>query len=239
MCTSPLSACFSGKKHHPLKSQWHAAYTHLPVLIARYRDAEGFLWVEDAVVLNYWTLGATNKSRLWLPGPSATCTNCQTFVPFKEELYEDHNDGWSAEIPVRRQTMRALGHCDVPYVQRHRKSILPRRDGYYKQLVEVFYIPKRFADQVAFELIPIFREEGIKSQIAVTNIFFLLDEPANYDPILRTMETRWEEGPNAAGLRWAPALPPLAPLLTFALQGLSMRASSFLVHGILLNVMRP
>jgi len=40
-------------------------FRHLPKIFDRYSSAEGFLFVEDDTVLNYWNLLQADKSKIW------------------------------------------------------------------------------------------------------------------------------------------------------------------------------
>ncbi|CAI5521696.1 unnamed protein product [Closterium sp. Naga37s-1] len=44
-------------------------YSVLPKLLTWHPMAEGFLWMDDDTVLNYWTMSRDNKSRIWFLGP--------------------------------------------------------------------------------------------------------------------------------------------------------------------------
>jgi len=112
-----------------------------------------------------------------------------------------------------------------------------RKDGYYKQLVETFYIPQRFADQVAFELVPIFREEAIKSQIAIPEH---LTSASTSQPTMTPSFTPWKPGgrkvptPQASGaflpcLLWLPfhRSPPVSK--TIRLIGLKLPLSVYAI----------
>lgn len=43
----------------------YVCFRHLPKIFDRYSSAEGFLFVEDDTVLNYWNLLQADKTKIW------------------------------------------------------------------------------------------------------------------------------------------------------------------------------
>lgn len=46
-------------------SKFVCFFRHLPKIFDRYSSAEGFLFVEDDTILNYWNLLQADKSKIW------------------------------------------------------------------------------------------------------------------------------------------------------------------------------
>ncbi|KAG0483660.1 hypothetical protein HPP92_011744 [Vanilla planifolia] len=42
------------------------AYKYLPKVFEQFPDAEGFIFLQDIMVLNYWNLLQANKAKLWI-----------------------------------------------------------------------------------------------------------------------------------------------------------------------------
>jgi len=63
----PCLVCPSAvRNHHKWRGKWYYAFWHLPKVIADFPDADGYLWTNDDVALNYWKLLDANMSKLWL-----------------------------------------------------------------------------------------------------------------------------------------------------------------------------
>ncbi|KAM4080227.1 hypothetical protein ACJW30_09G173600 [Castanea mollissima] len=59
----------SGAKNPDLaveQGQWEQLYKHLPKIFDRYTSAEGFLFLQDDTILNYWNLLQADRSKLWI-----------------------------------------------------------------------------------------------------------------------------------------------------------------------------
>jgi hypothetical protein len=44
----------------------NVGYRHLPKIFDRYSSAEGFLFLQDDTILNYWNLLQADKTKLWI-----------------------------------------------------------------------------------------------------------------------------------------------------------------------------
>lgn len=196
----------AARAHRGLQHEWGYAYFHLPKVIARFPEAEGFLWTNDDVVLNYWNLLRANKSKLWLP-ETPDCITCHHWVPFQASLPEEFNDGWSSSSQNRHRAVRALATSNLHHILQYRASIAPRREGYMKQVVDAFYIPRRHAEAIATDILPIYREHRVASEIAVPMMFRELEAPSDHDPIFKGMVYKWERGPKYnPAMHWTPKL---------------------------------
>ena len=43
-----------------------SVYRHLPTIFNRFNSAEGFLFLQDDTILNYWNLLPADKTKLWI-----------------------------------------------------------------------------------------------------------------------------------------------------------------------------
>jgi len=67
--------CVQGERPAPWLWDWRNQYWWLPKIMARYPEAEGFLWTNDDVIVNYWKFLGADKTKLWLPNdPSSSET---------------------------------------------------------------------------------------------------------------------------------------------------------------------
>jgi len=51
----------------PFRWEWKYQFWCLAKIMARYPDADGFLWTNDDVMLSYWKFIEANKTKLWMP----------------------------------------------------------------------------------------------------------------------------------------------------------------------------
>jgi len=81
------------------RSDWRNQYWCLPRIMARFPDADGFLWTNDDVMLNYWNLLQADKTKLWLPND-----------PHSSEVrHFPFDDTTDMAVPV--------SNCDLPQCQ--------------------------------------------------------------------------------------------------------------------------
>lgn len=64
---SHLTRPFAARAPARFRSDWRNQYWCLPRIMARFPHADGFLWTNDDVMLNYWNLLKADKTKLWLP----------------------------------------------------------------------------------------------------------------------------------------------------------------------------
>lgn len=66
------------------------------------------------------------------------------------------------------------------------------KDCFQKRIADLFYVPKRFVESFAYDLVPVFREARAHSEAAVPTMFYALDHPDNWDHVLDDMVYRWD-----------------------------------------------
>lgn len=169
------------------------SYLSFPKVVGMYPDAEGYLWAEENVVVNYWQLIRGDRERLWLTD-MPECVRCQGFVPFDHRVSPTVFDGWSGHPNVRKRARDAFGRLLPKYRDRFLQSVNPLVNvtSFPKRMIDAFFVPRRFALPLAFDLIPIFREAGVVPEIALPTMFFSLDDPARLDFILSKADHRFE-----------------------------------------------
>lgn len=175
------------------RQEWCYAYFYLPNVVARYPSAEGFLWTNDDVVLNYWHLLRANKSKLWIPD-TPDCPVCQGWG----RLYMWHPaqmpDGWSDQPWRKKPAIQAYERLQGRYAEQYNASIAPKEMVYHKRVVDIFYVPRRLCEPLLFDLLPIFREFGVCSELAVPMMFNALEHPSEYEPLFRKVVYNWNRG---------------------------------------------
>jgi len=66
------------------------------------------------------------------------------------------------------------------------------KDYFQKRIVDLFYVPKRFVEAFAFDLLPVYRDARAHSEAAVPTMFYALDHPDNWDHVLDDMVYQWD-----------------------------------------------
>lgn len=107
LCHCNCHCNHAARAHGPWTWRWGYAYYYFPTVVARYPHVDGYLWINDDAILNYWQLLKADLNKLWLPDtpncfkPSKEgCTGraakaradpkclCQGVIPFSGELQE-------------------------------------------------------------------------------------------------------------------------------------------------------
>jgi hypothetical protein len=170
---------------------WRMCYFNLPKIMARYPEAEGFLWTNDDVVINYWNLVGADKTKLWLPNNAEHNSNVRWFSrDFRVKDVWDND--WPAASRWKQVMKKAFDGMDREYRRRYDRNILPHKKEYPKRIADLFYIPRRFVEEFAFNLLPVFQMAGAPSELALPSMFYALDNPKNWDPVLDAMVYRWD-----------------------------------------------
>ncbi|KAK9987475.1 hypothetical protein SO802_032426 [Lithocarpus litseifolius] len=168
---------FSGAKNPDLaveQGQWEQLYKHLPKIFDRYTSAEGFLFLQDDTILNYWNLLQADRSKLWIANKvSKSWTTVST---------NGNSDWFSKQADMVKKVVSMMqAHFQVNY----KESITDSQSiAIYSS--EVFYIPRRFvADFV--ELVNLVGGLEIHQKVAIPMFFVSMDSPQNFDPVLSSM----------------------------------------------------
>lgn len=168
---------FSGARNPDLaieQGQWEQLYKHLPKIFDRYTSAEGFLFLQDDTILNYWNLLQADRSKLWIANKvSKSWTTVST---------NGNSDWFSKQADMVKKVVSMMqAHFQVNY----KESITDSQSiAIYSS--EVFYIPRRFvADFV--ELVNLVGGLEIHQKVAIPMFFVSMDSPQNFDPVLSSM----------------------------------------------------
>lgn len=167
---------------------WGYHYAALPRILRRFPEAEGVLWTNDDVVINYWNFLGANKSKLWLPN-NKNKLEYSFYNLFANGTAHARTD-WPAGSVYRKQAQEALFSLPPKYEQQYFKSTHGMA-VYHKRVCDLFFVPRRhFA---AFEvLIPKVFKAGLISELAIPMAFLAMEAPEEWDPILDEMEYNWE-----------------------------------------------
>lgn len=146
------------------------AYKVLPEIFARYSNAEGFLFMKDDVILNYWNLLEANKTKLW--------NLHKVSKAWKVLNYNKNGSEWYHTVIVKRAVQSLVNSLPVHFRITYRENIDNKH--YVVSNSDVFYIPQRlaadFGDLVA---------QGVKARVhqelAIPLIFLAMDTLENFD----------------------------------------------------------
>ncbi|KAL0665852.1 hypothetical protein Bca4012_028556 [Brassica carinata] len=150
-------------------------YKHLPKIFNRYSSAEGFLFVEDDTVLNYWNLLQADKTKIW--------TTDKVPKSWTSVKPTGKSDWFSVQAELVKRTVSTMpAHFQVNYKEAAKNNL----DALTVCSSEVFYVPKRLvADFV--DLVDLVGDMDLHYKVAVPMFFMSMDSPLNFDPVLGSM----------------------------------------------------
>ncbi|KAK1577768.1 hypothetical protein Q3G72_024652 [Acer saccharum] len=154
--------------------QLEHVYRHLPTIFDRYSSADGFLFLQDDTILNYWNLHQADKKKLWITDKvSESWTTVST----------NGNSDWylkQAEM-VKKVVSTMPAHFQVNY-----KEAVTSDQNLIVCNSEIFYIPQPFADDFV-DLVNLVGKLDMHYKVAIPMFFLSMDSPQNFDSVLSTM----------------------------------------------------
>ncbi|GAB4851614.1 sugar transporter-like protein [Ancistrocladus abbreviatus] len=191
----------SGQKNEDLavdQGQLDHVYKRLPKIFSRYTSAEGFLFLQDNTVLNYWNLLQADKNKLWI---TDKVSKSWSTVSTKS------SSNWfvrQAEM-VKKVVSTMPAHFQVTY-----KETSKREEDLVICSSEVFYIPRRFIDDF-IDLVALVGELEMHHKVATPMIFLALDSPQNFDPVFSTVIYEEEPPPTNSTTFYSAQVPAVHP----------------------------
>ncbi|CAF2123655.1 BnaA03g19610D [Brassica napus] len=150
-------------------------YKHLPKIFDRYSSAEGFLFVEDDTVLNYWNLLQADKTKIW--------TTDKVSKSWTSVKPTGKSDWFSTQAELVKRTVSTMpAHFQVNYKEAAKNS----QDTLTVCSSEVFYVPKRLVTDFN-DLVELVGDMDLHYKVAVPMFFMSMDSPQNFDPVLGSM----------------------------------------------------
>ncbi|XP_019150993.1 PREDICTED: probable glycosyltransferase STELLO1 [Ipomoea nil] len=148
-------------------------YKYIPGILERFNDTEGFLYLQDNTILNYWNLMQADTSRLWITNK----------VPLSRTSIDGKDASWFSQQAdlVKKVVSTMPVHLQVNY-----KESGPSGQNIALCGSEVFYVPRRFT-QDFIDLVDLVGDLQIHHKIAVPMFFMAMDVPRNFDPLLNRM----------------------------------------------------
>ncbi|TQE12970.1 hypothetical protein C1H46_001345 [Malus baccata] len=148
---------------------------YLPKIYNRFTSAEGFLFLQDNTVLNYWNLLQADKTKLWI-------TNKVPQSWITSSVNGKDLEWLSKQANMVKKVVSAMPvHLQVNY-----KESMPREQSLVMCSAEVFYIPQQFVGDFV-DLVGLVGNFEIHNKVAVPMFFMAMDSPNNYESVLNTM----------------------------------------------------
>ncbi|KAG5080590.1 hypothetical protein AAZX31_02G173500 [Glycine max] len=176
------------------------AYRYLPKIFDQFSSAEGFLFVQDNTILNYWNLLQADKTKLWI-------TN-KVSESWSSILTNGEDSDWLSQQArmVQKVVSMMPAHFQVSYKETsdNDKNLLICSS-------ELFYVPQRLISDFV-ELVNLVGDLEIHQKVAIPMFFVSLDSPQNFDPVLDRMIYKQNPPANSTTLYSAkvPAVHPLS-----------------------------
>ncbi|KAJ0976102.1 hypothetical protein J5N97_018067 [Dioscorea zingiberensis] len=144
------------------------AYKYLPKLFNRYTGADGFLFLQDDMILNYWNLVQSDKNKLWITNK----------VP--DSWVHVTIDGNSTEWFVKQDNLvkKLVSGLPVNFQVSYKESASEGKLTICGS--EIFYIPRRLVGDF-IDLVGLVGDLEIHQKVAVPLFFMAMDSPQNFD----------------------------------------------------------
>ncbi|KAK2454357.1 putative glycosyltransferase STELLO2 [Trifolium repens] len=164
------------------------AYKYLPKIFDQFSSAEGFLFLQDNTILNYWNLLQADKTKLWI-------TN-KVSESWSSVLTGDNNADWLSQQASMVQKVVSMmpAHFQVNYKEtsNNDKNLLLCSS-------EIFYVPQRLVSDFV-ELVNLVDNLEIHQKVAIPMFFVSMDSPQNFDPVLDTTIYKQKPPTNSSTL---------------------------------------
>ncbi|GAA0154127.1 glycosyltransferase [Lithospermum erythrorhizon] len=149
-------------------------YKKLPKILQRYSSADGFIFLQDDTVLNYWNLFQGDKSKLWITNK---VTKSWTTVSVG-----GNSEWFSKQAEMVKKVVATMPvHFQVNY-----KSAVKNYQILTICNSEVFYVPRHFMSDF-IDLVSLVGELDIHHKVAIPMFFMAMDSLDNFDPVLDSM----------------------------------------------------
>ncbi|XP_074320485.1 putative glycosyltransferase STELLO2 [Silene latifolia] len=177
------------------QGQLDYAYKQLPRIMSRYTSADGFLFLQDNTVLNYWNLLQADMTKLWITNKVS-----ESWTPVST-----NSDDWFVKQSkmVKKVVNTMPAHLQVNYKEAANKGHIIVCSS------EVFFVPRRYVEDYV-ELVGLVGDLEIHHKIATPMFFLAMDTPQNFDPVLNTMLYK-KEAPPANTTFYSAQLPAIHP----------------------------
>ncbi|KAI3526062.1 hypothetical protein L1887_05234 [Cichorium endivia] len=193
----------SDKKNHELvveEGKLDHLYKQLPRLFERFESADGFMFLQDDTVLNYWNLVQADKTKLWITNK---VSRSWSTVP-----YDGNKDFYGKQAEMVKKVVSSMpAHLQVSYKEHtviHDSSLTICNS-------EVFYIPRRLVVDFV-DLVNLVGDLDIHQKVAIPMFFIAMDSPRNFDSVFNKMVYKRKPASNVSTSIYSPQAPAVHPL---------------------------
>ncbi|XP_021740987.1 probable glycosyltransferase STELLO1 [Chenopodium quinoa] len=155
------------------QAQLDYVYKQLPTIMNRYSSAEGFLFLQDNTILNYWNLVQADKTKLWITNKVS-----KSWTP----VSNNNGDWFSKQGEMVKKVVETMpAHFQVNY-----KEAAKSNQGFVVCSSELFFVPRSNVEDF-IDLIALVGDLEMHHKVAIPMFFLAMDSPQNFDPIFSTM----------------------------------------------------
>lgn len=146
------------------------SYKSLPAIFERFPNAEGFLFLKDDVILNYWALLSADRNRLW---SLHKVPNSWIHVNFYKE-----GSSWYHNSNIRKAVQAMINSLPSSYKAIYRANM--DKNHYVVCRSNVFYIPHRHVGDFS-KLTSLGMKAKLRHEVAVPLFFLAMDYKQEFD----------------------------------------------------------
>ncbi|KAK6941828.1 STELLO-like [Dillenia turbinata] len=157
-------------------------YKNLASIFNRFTSAEGFFFLQDNTILNYWNLLQADRNKLWITDKVSKSWSVVSI--------NDNADWFSKQAEMVNQVVSTMpAHFQVSYKEsaKDEKSLMICNS-------ELFFIPRHFVSDF-IDLVNLVGDLEIHHKVAIPMIFVAMDSPQNFDPVFSTMKYKQKPPP--------------------------------------------
>ncbi|KAI3830176.1 hypothetical protein L1987_04310 [Smallanthus sonchifolius] len=175
-------------------------YKQLPRLFGRFENAEGFLFLQDNTILNYWNMVQADKTKLWI---TDKVSRSWSTVP-----YDGNKDWYGKQAEMVKKVVKSMpAHLQVNY-----KDHTNNHDsGLTVCTSDVFYIPQRLVVDFV-DLVNLVDVLEIHQKVAISMFFIAMDSPRNFDPVFNKMFYKRKPALNLTTSFYSPEVSAVHPM---------------------------
>lgn len=166
----------------------------------RFGGAQGFLFLQDRMVFNYWNLLNADKAKLWIT--NQVCIHVvisileHIYIKYRSsEVFDEIKlisaqvkESWS-DVPLHGNNIewfvnqgdmikKAVSNFPSQYQDNYRRSV--GENNLIRCSSEIFYVPQRYTRDFS-DLVKVIGSLDIHHSFAVPMLFLAIDSPSNFE----------------------------------------------------------
>ncbi|XP_022152025.1 probable glycosyltransferase STELLO2 [Momordica charantia] len=173
------------------------AYKYLPKVFETYSGAEGFLFLQDNTILNYWNLLQADKSKLWITDK----------VPKSWTTVSVESSDWF--MKQSNMVRKIVSMMPVHFQVSHKQSVASEKSLTICSS-ELFFVPRRFVADF-LDLLGLVGDLELHHKVAIPLFFTAMDSVQNFDPVLSTTSYREKPPPTNSSTIYSVHVPAVHP----------------------------